>query len=164
MEFRQCLAETLAWCRPRFDAASPADCLRSAELAPARNIVHEVRRLQEVSYEIGEVIGRRRALLGSVPPIFSLPEGDRILAFLPQHSLWHGSSVPVTDGFIDEDEIPPWDSWILLVDEVLLSWVPASMVPAVDEAILLNPEESIRWASSLTDSATREMQAEGLIV
>ena len=148
-EFRQRLAETLAWCQPRFDSARAEDSLRNPELAPSRNIVYEVADLGEVAEVVGDVLARRSALVGFVPPAARLPAGDRILALLPRQSLSFGVSPEECDGFIDRDEIPPWGSWVLLVGEMLLSWVPAAMVAGVDSAVGLNAEESIQWAASL---------------
>jgi hypothetical protein len=162
-EFQQRLAETLAWCRPRFDPARAEHSLRNPELVPSRNIVHQVSDLGEIAEVVAVVLTRRRALVGPVLPATGMPAGDRVLAFLPRDSLFHGSSPPECDGFIDVDEIPPWGSWVLLVDEVLLSWVPAAMVDGVDSAIRCNPEESIRWAASLDSVAIRELRTLGLL-
>jgi hypothetical protein len=147
-EYQRQLAATLAWCQPRFDTVRVADSLRSPELGPPRNIVFAVEGVAGIATEVAAVAARRLHLLGAAPsPALRLPTGDRILAFLPRDSLFHGRSPPECDGFIDADEIPPWGSWIILVDEMLLSWVPAVMVAGVDSAIRCNPEESIRWAS-----------------
>lgn len=162
-EYRRQLAATLAWCEPRFDPARATDSLRSPVLGPPRNIVHAVTDLPGIAAEVAAVLARRADLLGRVPPVASLPAGDRILAFLPRDSLFHGSSPPECDGFIDEDEIPPWDTWIVLAGNVLLSWVPASMVAGVDSAIRCNPEESIRWASEQSLPLVQELCELGLL-
>ncbi len=158
-EYRRQLAATLAWCEPRFDPACPADSLRSPELGPRRNIVHGGSHVDVIAAEVAAVLARRQELLGSRPaPAAALPPGDRILAFLPRRSLFHGSSPPECDGFIDSDEIPPWGTWIVWVGEMLLSWVPASMVAGVDSAIRCNPEESIRWASEQPEPLIQELR------
>ncbi|VTT99809.1 Uncharacterized protein OS=Myxococcus fulvus (strain ATCC BAA-855 / HW-1) GN=LILAB_23985 PE=4 SV=1 [Gemmataceae bacterium] len=163
-EYRRQLSAALAWCQPRFDPDRAADSLRSPELGPPRNIVHEVTDMASVAAEVAAVLARRAERLGGLPaPAVALPAGDRILAFLPRDSLFHGSSPPECDGFIDADEIPPWGSWIGLVGEMLLSWVPAAMVAGVDSAIRCNPEESIRWASEQPVPLVQELRGLGLL-
>ena len=158
-EYRRQLAATLAWCEPRFDPARAADSLRSPELGPRRNIVHGGSHVDVIAAEVAAVLARRQELLGSRPAQAAvLPPGDRILAFLPQRSLFHGSSPPECDGFIDVDEISPWGTWILWSGEMLLSWVPAAMVAGVDSAIRCNPEESIRWASEQPEPLIQELR------
>ena len=62
----------------------------------------------------------------------------------------------------DDDNTPPWDSWLLFVEETprspdrwtafdsyLLCWIPQSLVPMVDRAIEVNPEQCLRWADDL---------------
>jgi hypothetical protein len=98
-EYRRQLAATLAWCEPRFDPARAADSLRSTELGPPRNIVHERTHVDLIAAEVAAVLARRQERLGSKPaPATALPPGDRILAFLPRRSLFHGSSPPECDG------------------------------------------------------------------
>ena len=163
-EYRRQLATTLAWCEPRFDPARAADSLRSPELGPPRNIVHERTHVDLIAAEVAAVLARRQERLGSKPaPATTLPPGDRILAFLPRRSLFHGSSPPECDGFIDVDEIPPWGTWIIWAGEMLLSWVPASMVAGVDSAIRCNPEESIRWASEQPEPLIQELRELGVL-
>jgi hypothetical protein len=162
-EFRQRLAETLAWCQPRFDPGRAKDSLRNPELAPSRHIVYDVHDLPEIAGIVGDVLARRRALVGSVPPASRLPDGDRILALWPQQSLWFGASPRDCDGFIDEADTPPWGSWVLLIGDVLLSWVPAAMVRGVESAIDMNVEDCIQWASSPGVPDAEDLLALGLI-
>ena len=163
-EYKRQLSATLAWCQPRFNLARVADSLRSLELSPPRNIVFAVEGLTGVAAEVAAIATSRLELLGSAPPLAdAIPQGDRILAFLPRDSLFHGSSPPECDGFIDVDEIPPWDTWIVFVGEMLLSWVPAVMVAGVDSAIRCNPEESIRWASEQAHPLVQELHRLGLL-
>ena len=125
-EYRRQLAATLAWCEPWFYPAHAAESLRSPELGPPRNIVHDRTHVDVVAAEVAAVLARRQELLESTPPpAAALPPGDRILAFLTRRSLFHGSSPPECDGFIDVNELPPWGTWIVWAGEMLLSWEPA---------------------------------------
>ena len=62
----------------------------------------------------------------------------------------------MSQGFIDEDEIAPWDTWIEAIGGHVLTWVPAAFVSLVADAILVNPEECIRWASDWEHPIVRQ--------
>ncbi len=70
-------------------------------------------------------------------------------------SLSDGASAVASRGFIDQDNIPPWDTWLALMDVrfaadtpkmVLVSWVPRWATELVGEAIEVNPEACLAWA------------------
>ena len=65
-EYRRQLAATLAWCEPRFDPARAADSLRSTELGPPRNIVHERTHVDLIAAEVAAVLGRVEDEVGPV--------------------------------------------------------------------------------------------------
>lgn len=59
--------------------------------------------------------------------------------------MYDGAAQAETGGWFDADNIPPSDTWICMVDEMLISWVPASFVELVQGGIDVNPEECICW-------------------
>jgi hypothetical protein len=63
-EYRRQLAATLAWCEPRFDPARAADSLRSPELGPPRNIVHQRTHVDLIAAEVAAVLAHRRGARG----------------------------------------------------------------------------------------------------
>ncbi len=166
-EFEQNLEAVLCWCRPRFSMLNLAEQLRSPELCPKKNIVCETFSREEIRDVIEDVISRREAMLQAKverPGANTwFKDGSRLLAFFPERSLSHGSSVPETGGFIDECEIPAWDTWIIFVDDMLLSWVPFHLINAVDRAILSNPEGSIKWAPDANRPVIAELQSRHLL-
>lgn len=149
--FSERLLETIAWCRVRIDTGDALNCFRSEQLRPSRNVVHECRTDSEVGRIVDNVIARRSVAVANSDGAdidYMWPErGDRLFAFRPQDSLFHASSPPMSQGFIDDDEIAPWDTWIEAVDGHVLTWVPSVFVSLVGDAIMVNPEECIRWAS-----------------
>ena len=158
--FPEHVATTLAWCIPRFDATDPANCFRSAELQPRSNIVFECQSDEDVDAIVAETIAKRASLIGCCA-LANQPtkpsNGDRLFAFRPQDSLFHGSSAPVSNGYIDENEIAPWDTWITSINGLVLTWVPNRFVSMVGDAIMLNPEECIRWAENWRFSAVDKL-------
>lgn len=64
-------------------------------------------------------------------------------------SLAHGLEESETGGYVDVDNIPPWDTWIDYVYEAngncLLSWVPGPFVSLVSDGIAVSPEMCFRW-------------------
>jgi|GEM_PF-4682311 len=69
-----------------------------------------------------------------------------------QASLFDGAMTPETDGFLNEDGMPPWDTWCALVKVpgsvggvCLLSWVPKWLSEKVDFAILVDAASSLSW-------------------
>ncbi len=60
-------------------------------------------------------------------------------------NLAHGLEESETRGYVDIDNIPPWDTWIDYVVETnanyLLSWVPEQFVTLVTAGIAVSPEE-----------------------
>ncbi|MGH7135590.1 MAG: hypothetical protein ACREHD_07610, partial [Pirellulales bacterium] len=67
-------------------------------------------------------------------------------------SLFDGALEPETRGFVDHDGMPPWDTWLDLIQVersfgpcCLLSWVPAWLSDSVDLAIQADAAESLSW-------------------
>ncbi len=86
----------------------------------------------------------------------------RCLVFDTEQSLFDGSSSNVSGGFFDVNNAPPWDTWILYRIEdnnipgkfnswssYLVTWVPVPMVDIVQDAIDVNPEQCLAWASDI---------------
>jgi hypothetical protein len=167
---KESLRDTLDWCCGRFKMESLQNSLRSDELKPNADICghknFEAIVLDVVSRRHGQV-KRKRAVQEGAP----LAMG-RLLASFPLISLSHGLSVPETGGFINDDEVPPWDSWVYPVPlpnperhpcmGFLISWVPANLISAVEEAIAINAEESLQWVSDVKHPLVAELKKAGL--
>ncbi len=73
----------------------------------------------------------------------------------PEVNLFHGLEEEETLGYVDINNIPPWDTWIAYIVEpeaeglqwvqYLLSWVPPEFIPLVGGGIDVCPDECIRW-------------------
>jgi hypothetical protein len=67
-------------------------------------------------------------------------------------SLFDAVMTPETDGFIDKEGMPPWDTWICLIEAAdshgiacLLSWVPSWLAENMDSAIRVDAASSLSW-------------------
>ena len=87
---------------------------------------------------------RRASMLGPIDTN-SIEVDGRLLGFYVRQSLFDGAAEAETNGFIDDTNTPPWDSWICMLEELLVSWVPPMMVYDVQTAIMCNAEECIAW-------------------
>lgn len=147
--FWQRVAETIAWCLPRVDLASPRDCLRTASVRG--------RTLERSYHEC--VSGVARARQQELWPIRAEPiedlAGGRLLVYFPNADLCDGAAEAESQGYLDVYNTPPWDTWVAFVSEpgdndisyseYLIAWVPPAFVRLAASGILVNPEECIRW-------------------
>ena len=82
----------------------------------------------------------------------TLDEGGRLLLVNWRESLFDGACSPITDGFLDEDCMPGWDTWVRVVslDEsqaahALVCWIPSELVPAVNGALMIDAAQCMSW-------------------
>lgn len=79
--------------------------------------------------------------------------GQRFIVYLPETNLADGAAALVSHGYFDDDNVPPWDTWVVYIPAdagepgKLISWVPPQLFKLVDDAIQVNPEECIYWAT-----------------
>ncbi len=159
--FRSNLVATVEWCRHRFLAHRPVESLRSDELKP-EIMIASTDDLRIINDVVTRVVERRGSILGT-QKCASLVCDGRLFAFLPRVSLFDGVSEDETDGFIDETNTPPWDTWVTMADDVLISWVPSAMIVRVQAAIVCNAEECIAWLSDLQRPFLNELREHHLV-
>lgn len=148
--FARRLEEAARWCASRLDVNDPARSLRSAELAPPD--------CEDWLQRVDAVAERRAELLQHRAEATSALDG-RLLVFDPGQSLSDGAAEVETGGFFDEDNTPPWDTWVSYVEEhpqrpdawtrldsYLVCWIPAELADLADRAISVNPEGCLLWA------------------
>jgi hypothetical protein len=189
-QFQRRLEETIVWCTSQDWSADPAEGLRTAFFRPSKY------RLKDHYDDIllGQTPPQRQHLVEQVAEArvtllekhgiarFSCENplrGGRLLAFTPDGTLQDGAANIATDGFLDDDNIPPWDTWIWYVtndpvskpefwsgtvtDSYLLSWVPESLIKVVNAGMDVNPEDCIRWATDLDTPFIRQLKQATLV-
>jgi hypothetical protein len=159
------LAPCLKWCKPHIRKAAEnqqvAGLFRSRKLESAAKSVFPLScatRLNEsTTREFDQFLRLRADLAASqfVSDQIVAAEVRRPMSLLVTDwsaSLTDGAMTPETDGFIDEEGMPPWDTWVAFLQVegahglmCLLSWVPVWMSRRVDFAIQVDAAESLSW-------------------
>lgn len=124
---------------------------------------------------VDEVARKRRAALRDVPPvdftqIDALVDDGRLLIYFPDENLCDGAAPAASDGFFDENNIPPWDTWLMYVIEkgrwgknYLIAWVPPELLELATAGVDVNPEECILWAEAMPETFVLYLQSSGLL-
>jgi hypothetical protein len=161
------LAQTILWCAPRVDVSKPKDCLRTAELRPR---VFERDRFSAVDF-----VAIERERYGGVElRDAQLPKdlgGGHLLACFPETNLYDGAAEIYTNGFLDVDNLPGWDTWVAFFEDepeinygsYLIAWIPPEFIELVSEGIAFNPEECIMWLSNTDVRFAQKLRVEGLL-
>jgi hypothetical protein len=111
------LAETVEWCQGRVDLSDPERCLRSPKLRPQLGPHDGTATALWVNPEMVEgVVQRRRQLLAERGWLGSneLPvlRGGQLLLCAYEYTNHNGATAAETSGFLDDHDVPPWDTWI----------------------------------------------------
>lgn len=85
----------------------------------------------------------------------------RLLLFAPEDNLSDGAAEYASMGFFDVENVPPWDTWIVMFGKYLVSWVPPQLFRLVQEGLDVNPEQCIVWADDPSVSKERIARALG---
>lgn len=83
-------------------------------------------------------------------PDNNLPNGNidqlgKILEFDIDVTTHDGAPVAESEGFVDESDIPPIDTWFYLTKSYLYCWIPARFVNIMQNAIDVEIFGSYRW-------------------
>lgn len=164
-DFNDRLSACLNYCYYRGDRlqneGDHSGVFRSAELEPAATSVFpdscHTKPSHDLFVRFKEFISARLSKTSHLPIPKSVVQAElaRPKALLVTDfakSLFDGAVTPETNGFINEDCIPPWDCWIdLLKAETsyggwcLVSWIPASLSEQIDFSIEVDAAECMSW-------------------
>jgi len=159
-EFRQRLAQTVAWCVPRADPANPRDCLRDPDLRP--------RTLEPSYFYAVWSVAMRRWPWTRPDPVARGPvlEGGRLLVYFPDAELTDGAAEVESGGYFDVFNAPPWGTWVAFATDdsgsdasygnYLIAYVPPVFLEACAAGIEVNPEACIVWLED-ADVAFRDL-------
>lgn len=167
-DFIKSLHETIAWCAPRVNVSDPKHCLRSAQLRPDYQFDSEPPYDVDIWPDIpmiNKVVDSRSQL---VTPLnterdIDLRRGRLLLHFLDQ-SNHNALTSHITSFYLDNNDTPPWDTWVYVFvpeswadqppDEVptvvpfLISWVPPEFLNTVNEATEYECVGMLMWADA----------------
>jgi len=98
---------------------------------------------------VEELLEKRAALLrkqNAYPKSLSSNlAGGKLLAYEPDDNVADGASQYQSKGYFDEDDAPPWDTWVCYFDRHLVSWVPPQLLDLVSKGIAVNVVDCVRW-------------------
>jgi hypothetical protein len=172
-DFVKRLHETIAWCAPRVNISNPKHGLRSAQLRPdyefSSDPDYDVDLWADIPM-INQVVDSRSQLLTRAPVTPPLAErdidlgGGRLLLHFLGESNHNGLTAHLTSFYLDNNDTPPWDTWIQAfipdawanqppdepqtVFTFLISWVPPEFLNAVDEATESECVGMLMWADA----------------
>lgn len=141
--FRERLAETVSWCQRRAEGGPPGSMLRSVSLVPPPALPWPD--------TLGGVAEQRRALLGrswrrSLDPL----AGGALLRYRPTPPHSGGDARIASDGYFDDRDTPPWDTWVSYVEtgeeSYLIAWVPPAALALATAGLKAAPG-SLAWTT-----------------
>jgi len=164
------LTEAIVWCTASGSLSNPEASLRTCEptiLIPPRDQVFGVCSSRSMSLW--------HSARGNPPAVTDLC-GGRLVAYFPSFNLADGAAAAESKGFFDVDNIPPYDTWVWMVQCVsrveyadrttsemeasyLVAWVPPDFIALADAGIRANPESCIRWLEELDDDFVRSLRS-----
>lgn len=152
------LSVVKAYCWLRNHTANTARTFRSDELAVyARHAFPDSchsQFSQEMLQQLDNIHAKRMRIVNDNRSILrELHDIDGFLLLLNWgESLFDGCCSPATNGFLDDDCMPGWDTWVRVVslDESkdthgLVCWIPSELVPSVNEAIGIDAATCMSW-------------------
>ncbi|MFY2560466.1 hypothetical protein ACN469_22835 [Corallococcus terminator] len=158
-DFNLRLAETIAWCLPRAEAARAGETTRSVELMPpvCGHDGDTVLTLLHSSPTVGATAvdfiaeRRREALARSnvrLPPLGTLA-GGWVFATDFNTDICGAATKP-SNGYLDDYDIPGWDTWFAHRDTgrlggLVYGWVPPTLLTLADEGFYVIPVSSAWW-------------------
>jgi hypothetical protein len=119
--FRQSLADTIAWCTARAALADPERCLRTSAVdAGPLQFEHSLAERQACVTAVIDARSRLLRAAGRSPaPLAADLAGGRLVLFDLDGTLSDGAAAVDSQRFFDDDNVPPWDCWVLYVADPL---------------------------------------------
>ena len=161
-QFLQRLAETIDWCAPRAALHDLRGCLRTPDLAPEP--------LAGSRRKVVESVADRRRFALQLPParMATSLAGGRLLGYVPDHNTSDWAAKDETGGFVDGDNVPPWDTWVGYVYEAeqcqyLVSWVPLCFVEIMTRGLRVNSDECIWWLDERETELASLLRGRGML-
>jgi hypothetical protein len=185
---RLALLEAALWATTHGDVRDPCRSLRSAALAPYRfnesrhDSVHDVAwsrharleaegRVRRIGGQTDEIVDLE--VLGLAEALHASATG-RLLVWERDTTIDDGAGEAETQGYLDDSDMPPWDTWVAYVDcpepaapphcPYLVSWVSPVFVDAVDRAVRVNAYDALYWLRDSKLLMASLLRSDGLLV
>lgn len=156
-DFVRRLTETIAWCERVGSVEAPKTSLRSFNQDVDNPLSSQRHRVWWISHQRWTALRKNGITdLRSVEDL----RGGRLLAYFPDANLCDGVAESVSQGFFDENNIPPRDTWVWMAEEqpnitdditgsFLIAWVPPAFMELANAGIFVNPEGCMLWLDTL---------------
>lgn len=163
-DLEQRLRSVTRWVSARLSGALDHSRLRTRDLLPARPSLRDSEAvagaLEVDPWGLVEAIAAGRRLPMSLSNV-ELP--GRLMVYFPRHNLSCGGAEVESEGFLDDDNAPPWDTWVACFDDhardasdpYVVAWVPEPFIAAADAGIAVNPEACVIWLDESEVGARR---------
>lgn len=124
-------------------SAFPRSCRSpySNEMVQQLDQMHAVRRM--TATDCGEA------------PADRSPQKGRLLIVNWRNSLFDGACRPISHGFLNEDCLPGWDTWLCIAslnnqrsEFGLVCWIPASIVELANDAVTIDAARCMSWLTA----------------
>ena len=134
-------------------------CLRSAHLRPSKSIYphFDEEGIWVDSEMVNEVIQKRSALMDMAgDPKNKEGVNGRLLLHIIDYSNHNGLTADITKGFLDDNDTPPWDTWVDVVESkndgirFLVSWVPQPFEAIIQMAVESEAVGMLFWGDEPT--------------
>ena len=139
---RRQLIDTMAWCTLRADAHAPKLSLRSHELRPAADYDEDGITIWTERGMIEHLVAAR-ALLGGGKGM--VPGGRLLLCYYDENN-HNWAAAEASRWFFDGHDNPPWDTWVGLCDDALVTWVPPEFLDLAQAGIDTECMGMLDWA------------------
>lgn len=148
---------TKNWCDPLIDISNPESCLRTRVLekylAKSQGIDFEKMSFWPTAEEIDRTLSIKKAVFSGTKKSPSSINLGRLLLSIPEQTNFNGLSNQESNGYLDDHDNTPWDTWVgqFEINDyefLLLSWVPEEFVENVELGIQAECIGMIHWANS----------------
>jgi hypothetical protein len=155
-ELSQVLVETKQWCIPRINRSNPGYSLRSELLGKIIEKFEHFTDFEDYWPRHNEIdivaAARQNALLKNEINFHNTNNGRLLLCF-PDWSNNNALSQAESEEYLDEHDVPPWDTWLGSVNTgrtgfLLLAWVPDEFIDLVQAGIEAECVGMLYWANS----------------
>jgi hypothetical protein len=154
-DYQRRLAETVAWCAGRARVDDAGRSTRTLSLLPQvlrdsldSSLFQAVGATNAARDAVSFICEQRRAILASskipVADVGADLAGGRILCTDFDSDLCSAATAP-SDGFVDDEDIPGWDTWFAYDAGVVHCWIPPGIVPLAQAAIDVIPVDCLWW-------------------
>lgn len=110
------------------------------------NLPHEFAYTPGISFNYAEVMSKAMELRPAADLCVFAPENlGRILVFEIDCTTHDGAPVFESQGFVDNSDIPPMDTWFFITKKYLYCWIPAMFIDKMQAAIGVEIFDSYRW-------------------